>query len=45
MTKTNYVSPKMKIVFFKSEEVVTASAVVTTKDPNKPVELPFIPAE
>ena len=46
MKNTNYESPEMKVMLFKGEEIITASAVVnTTKDPDAPIELPFIPAE
>lgn len=46
MRKTDYVSPEIKLVVFKSEEIITASAVQnTTRDPDEPIELPFVPAE
>ncbi len=45
MRKTDYVSPEMKFVLFKSEEIITASVVESiTRDPDKPIELPFVPA-
>ena len=45
MKKSVYESPEMKIMLFKTEEVISASIVeTTTRDPKEPIELPYIPA-
>lgn len=45
MDRQNYQVPYIEIKRFSSDEIITASAPVTTRDPDKPIELPFVPAE
>lgn len=41
-----YISPEISFRLFSKDEVITASVVETPeKDPNAPVELPFVPAQ
>lgn len=43
MDTKQYTSPEMEIRMFSEESVITASVV--TRDPDKPIELPFVPAQ
>ncbi len=46
MRKSEYTGVKLTISRFEPEEVFTASsAEIPTRDPDKPVELPFVPVE
>ncbi len=41
-----YISPKISVIVFDDTEVITASTPdVTERDPNAPIELPFVPAQ
>ncbi len=41
----DYVSPEVIIKVFADEDVITASLVAETRDPDAPIELPFVPAQ
>lgn len=43
--KNKYTSPEFDLVKFAGEEVMTASAVITTKDDDQSITLPFVPAK
>lgn len=45
MSKETYISPEITIKQICSNDIITASESTTTRDPNKPIELPFVPAE
>ena len=45
MNRQLYQTPYMEIKRFSPEDIITASESTTTRDPNKPIELPFVPAE
>lgn len=45
MDRRIYKAPEIEVKHFTDDGVITASAPETTKDPNKPIELPFVPAE
>ncbi|MBQ4568773.1 MAG: hypothetical protein IJA62_01740 [Ruminococcus sp.] len=45
MNKLIYDSPAMNIVIFHGDDVISASYADVTRDPDKPIELPFVPFE
>ncbi len=45
MSKEIYISPEITIKQFCGNDIITASESTTTREPNKPIELPFVPAE
>lgn len=44
MDKKIFESAEMMITRFSSDEVICASVPVITRDPDAPIELPFVPA-
>ncbi len=45
MNKLIYDSPVINIVCFSGDDVISASYTDVTRDPDKPIELPFVPFE
>lgn len=44
MNEKVYVTPEVEVIEFSADEVISASSFNTTRDPNNPIELPFVPA-
>lgn len=43
MDKLVYIAPDLNISMFSDDSIITASTDFTTRDPDKPIELPFVP--
>lgn len=44
MDRQVYVTPELYVKRFSDDEIITASTNTPTRDPDKPIELPFVPA-
>ncbi len=45
MNRKDYTAPEMMIKMFAEDEIITASMLTATRDPDAPIELPMVPAQ
>ena len=45
MDRQVYVAPEFEVKMFSDDGIITASTNTSTRDPDKPIELPFVPAD